>query len=1022
MKKHYIVTVLNPSDWDSIHELLTQDGTLEDNIPSRSCECTDIQDDNDTRSTYLLDEEEVELIKTNQFVKSVNIDVNFHREENPTGAERIRAADRFPADSKIYRQTQNDGVISPPNSFTHGDAPSTYPTVSTGEQYRTGYQYSRVKQYSDPYSYNNPEFTEPRQRSSGAGQTILYPELYTAWWQERQIKQPSNVLSERVTYENDGTDIDCVIVDDGVWMGHPEFVDEDGTRLVRDIIVDGPYAIDPGWFDADPTNRLRQYMGVTTPTDAEARLWWTNSSNRSPQFANIGTLTGLGEYSLLEINGDNENYSTFDFPSASHGTAAASLVYGKSFGHAFNSNKWTILFDFGEYYPVSSINVWKALRIWHLNKPERNPLVINASIQNLYPINFDGFLSGGQKFPWYWKYRDDVGSFQAATLSGVTTQSEVENILQEVPAFLRTSAYQIQGLPNTLRGTVNSPTNLGGYTVEYDTIAELCSISDVFIFVAGGNQRQKVVKPNHPDYNNYVAIAQSPTEEQKIYTHRGGYIYDVVPSGFTERPVFHVGALDDNRIKEGTSFKERITSYSTRGNGVDIYAPADDVIAAAGEPYIYAASGPYFFPRYEGDSEYTGQSVPAYDTRFNGTSAASPVAAGFFAAFLQTRRDWSALKLKSYIKNSITDQSSLTFYYGEESVSAFDNNHYDLFTLEGGAAKVLYNAPVPSINITQDLPATQVVAEGNIVAFTVFADETAATGRLLYQWEKADSVNPTEFTPINGATSRTYAFTASATDNNDNYRCQITATGGYDGVYSSVSTLTVQAVAPGSQPFLIYQTYGLNNDGLDFFCVGVYAKRIRAGNGNNAANYTYTNTNQTSIIITLDDVEDLTTGMYAHLFPTINYSTRPDGSVNELYSKVTITNISGNDVTLTHSEGGSVLIADLNYLPDVITRITFSPTDINKEVCFRPTDTSPPFSASPIGLTTNFDVAMVDNFTSNGGGNLNPNGKVTYSALEIKHDLNDINNNVIIYSSQTISNYLPIEDNNGNTFYMMLGN
>jgi hypothetical protein len=242
----------------------------------------------------------------------------------------------------------------------------------------------------------------------------------------------------------------------------------------------------------------------------------------------------------------------------------------------------------------------------------------------------------------------------------------------------------------------------------------------------------------------------------------------------------------------------------------------------------------------------------------------------------------------------------------------------------------------------------------------------------------------------------------------------------YDGSQIVFKDIT-SSTDIGNQRFYVYQSFGLNNDGLDTFCVGVYAKRIRAGDGNNAANFTYTNTGATNVVVKLDDVNDLTTGMCAHLFPTINYGSREDGSVDELFSEVTITNISGNDVTLTHEGGGSVLIADLNYLPDVITRITFSPTDINKEVCFRPTDTSPPFSASPIGLTTNFDVAMVDDFTSNGGGNLNPGGKVAYFALEINHNTGDVASNVLTYSNQTISNYLPIEDDAGNTFYMILG-
>ena len=69
MKKSYVVCVNSPSDWPEIHNLLLLDGTLEDNIPSRACECVDEKVVYKDKATYLLDEEEVELISQNKKVK-----------------------------------------------------------------------------------------------------------------------------------------------------------------------------------------------------------------------------------------------------------------------------------------------------------------------------------------------------------------------------------------------------------------------------------------------------------------------------------------------------------------------------------------------------------------------------------------------------------------------------------------------------------------------------------------------------------------------------------------------------------------------------------------------------------------------------------------------------------------------------------------------------------------------------------------------------------------------------------------
>jgi hypothetical protein len=997
MEKHYVVAVKNPSDWEQIHELLTLDGTLEDNIPSRACECTNLTEHSPTRSTYLLDEQEVELLLNNDKILSVELDPCEHYEEwrstHPLPALR---ENRWGKNVKHYRSlSDNIPWATKAIAQNQGD-------WNTQED-RTGYQILRMTQKNDPWKTPIDYYTETNSQDT--------TDLVADASGDTRYHTPRNTISTDVQYEYDGTGIDIVITDDACWAGHPEFVTDSGVSQIYDIIFDAPYFIDPEYFDNN--NLTTQFLGKTVPTEAAAKNWWSDASQRSAVFQvggakYFGTINAnnLSWYTRAEFLGDFDNYpNEFDFYApeySNHGTNCASQAYGKNFGWAFNANKWFI-----SYYIPDSIE-FDFIKIFHFYKKDnpitndKNPLVISASWGPYNNVPTDGFF----------KYRNEpIQGYNSNTIPGFLKHfNNVEYIKQTVN-------------PNTTR-TLDYATDSNS-TIAKQVLDQLVSLDRLYFFYASGNSNNITVKPTDPDYNNYWVSSETTQPTVFNYVNRVGYPGN---GGWNEDEneyaCFSIGAIDDRVVlKDGTK-KECKVVYSCMGTGIDIFAPAEKTLGAS----MYTSDPNFEYTTYErfdgipGDgNSYNDLTIQAYDSSFGGTSSATPVTAGFFACFLQTRRNWNWIKLKKFIKNTIQPLSSNDFYTGQIATGPNDASWDDNFSLQGAPPKIPYLVEAPSITITQQLPTTQQVTLGNAVALTVFASETTITGTLSYQWEKAESTSPTTFTKINGATSNTYGFTPTLNDSGDVYRCRINGTFGVDETITNTTTLNVIQEAAGAQRFYVYQSFGLNNDGLDTFCVGVYAKRIRAGNGDNNSNYTYTNTGASSIVITLDDVEDLTTGMYAHLFPTINYSSRPDGSVNELFSRITITNITGNNVTLTHNQSGSVLIADLNYLPDVITRITFSPTDINKEVCFRPTDTSPPFSASPIGLTTNFDVAMVDDFTSNGGGNLNPGGKVTYSALEIKHNESDITSNVLIYSNQTITGYLPIQDDAGNTFYMILG-
>lgn len=203
----------------------------------------------------------------------------------------------------------------------------------------------------------------------------------------------------------------------------------------------------------------------------------------------------------------------------------------------------------------------------------------------------------------------------------------------------------------------------------------------------------------------------------------------------------------------------------------------------------------------------------------------------------------------------------------------------------------------------------------------------------------------------------------------------------------------------------VYYDSALVNQSLDAFCENVYAKRIVPPAGQ-SYDYTYP---VGATQITLEDTSGLTTGMYAHLIPKTPFSELNVQGGIENRSNASIT-VVGNVVTL--SQG---LIQSITVTSSVITNMTFSPTSVNKEICFVPTDTAPPFNANSEGLTTPKNIKMVlsDNTTPN------TSAQLTYNDLELIVPSADIT--TVDTANDSVSNTLPILDANDNTFQILLG-
>lgn len=218
------------------------------------------------------------------------------------------------------------------------------------------------------------------------------------------------------------------------------------------------------------------------------------------------------------------------------------------------------------------------------------------------------------------------------------------------------------------------------------------------------------------------------------------------------------------------------------------------------------------------------------------------------------------------------------------------------------------------------------------------------------------------------------------------------------------------------------------------------------GTGGTTAKYTlgYPDTSSNTITFRLSgsEVEFATgaalNGYYAHLFPSLAYNS-PTSDVNDLVGEVRIQSVeypilASEDpgdvgtylddavlVTLVHESGNAVQNNGIGYVDSVVTRITFTPPatpNQNKEVCFRPTDTSPPFAATSRGLTTSNEIKMVDSF----GGTFNP-GTLTYDNIAFNTD-RSTNEEVIDPFNDIIGGYVPITCSDGfggnETYYMLL--
>lgn len=503
----------------------------------------------------------------------------------------------------------------------------------------------------------------------------------TNWGVARpSVKAPGDFFSDTTgnidyetadfSYRLTGKNVDIIIMDSGVLQYHPEFLDANGQSRVRDIILDGPYHIDPNWFNVNGYTVTRA-DGRVTSSDVRAREWWTNSSSRSAQFQSVGTIpfisTNYNENNALGSSLDGTNGM-----SSGHGTGCAGLTSGKNFGNAFESNIWTVacIADTTSFSVESS---YDAMKIWHKNKPInpetgiKDPTLINGS----------------------WGYQ--AGFYSSSTVSygfrGITgTFTGNASVSDQVTAMKSGLSNQVQGAYRSWStSSRSSSTDAAG--------SEMMAEGVIFVTAAGNNNQRLGIGATDPDRLNYMSDNYFGTSDPRSEfpglgvpcNHRDWMNPQGV--GFDSETDFHpvicVGAMEDS-MTNGVEYK---ASYSNNGPGIDVWAPADETLSAG----TNGVSSYEDYQRYD-DNRF-------WDCYFNGTSAASPVATGVIALFLEANPKATSKEVKNWINDHgsvILSHVTNTGGPGPAYLDQYPNDSTtDYWTgnycLRGSTARIIYN-------------------------------------------------------------------------------------------------------------------------------------------------------------------------------------------------------------------------------------------------------------------------------------------------------------------------------------------
>ena len=215
---------------------------------------------------------------------------------------------------------------------------------------------------------------------------------------------------------------------------------------------------------------------------------------------------------------------------------------------------------------------------------------------------------------------------------------------------------------------------------------EMVNAGVIYVTSAGNSNQRLGLGLSDPHLNDYLTTLNGADNRAGI---PGSGVSGTVPSGHRNyihpanigyntttdyHPAVCVGAMDDY-IE--SNYQERKASYSNNGPGVDVWAPADETLSA-GTNGVAAYED---FQRYDDDR--------FYDCRFNGTSAAAPVATGVLALYLQSNPSATSIQVKDWLRNH---GSKVIVDYQDSQTDDTQTDYWTFsYSLRGAEKRILFN-------------------------------------------------------------------------------------------------------------------------------------------------------------------------------------------------------------------------------------------------------------------------------------------------------------------------------------------
>lgn len=395
-------------------------------------------------------------------------------------------------------------------------------------------------------------------------------------------------------YVLDGTGVDMVIMDSGIEYYHPEFQAADGNI------------------------RIVQYN-------------WTGNLDTSPNSVNFYDVSG-------------------------HGTAAASIMAGRTYGWAKNATIYPCKIPSSGTGPgaISTIDAaLDAVLSWHNSKTNNKPTIVVAEF---YLAIFSFTMTGIS-------YRGGP----------VVPSSAPDPNKGMGPANNTISIYD---LPSNTQYpiTTGQPYRYS----PYDTKVENMIKAGIIFIAAAGNNAHKIAAETDPDYENYW-IGTSSTGS--VFNNINGFgYYNRGATPATANSIV-VGAMAVGEISPGKNYK---ASFSNAGHNVTVFTAGWDVRTAVSNSNTNPFTSTYYANSSFGQCNFTG------------TSAALPQVAGMVALYLQanplanTHNSQNCAKVKSWL----AENALISAMY-----SSGQSDDYTNFASQwGGNAGVAYQ---PILGITR---------------------------------------------------------------------------------------------------------------------------------------------------------------------------------------------------------------------------------------------------------------------------------------------------------------------------------